>query len=72
MLATWDDHDFGWDNVGGDYPCRAGSQAEFAAHFTVPEWEPLHPAGGQAGVHNSRQFSRPGGGPGLQVRSSSQ
>ena len=49
MLATWDDHDFGWDNVGGDYPCRAGSQAEFAAHFTVPEWEPLHPAGGQAG-----------------------
>lgn len=36
VLATWDDHDFGANDVGADYPKRRESQAEFLRWLDEP------------------------------------
>ena len=35
VLATWDDHDYAYDNAGAEFPCAAQSRAEWAAHFNI-------------------------------------
>ena len=42
VMATWDDHDYGSNNVGNDYPCPMESQDEFVTHFNIPESDPRH------------------------------
>jgi alkaline phosphatase D len=36
VLAIWDDHDFGNDNVGSDYPRKFESQSIFLDFFKIP------------------------------------
>jgi len=60
--GTWDDHDYGWNNVGNNYACPDLSQAEFVHHFGIPESDPRHPAQGQnqrKGVYSAYMFARP-------------
>src|SRR5262245_54578913 len=37
LLATWDDHDFGVNDGGADYPKREESQQVFMEFFKIPE-----------------------------------
>ncbi len=46
ILATWDDHDYGVNDGGADYPARDASQREFLRAFDEPK--------------NSPRLSRPG------------
>ena len=62
VMATWDDHDFGFNNAGSDYTCLKESQAEFVHHFSLPESDPRHwnhPGGQQQGVYSARMFKKP-------------
>ena len=53
ILATWDDHDFGRNDAGSDYPYRHESQIEFLRFWKVPEqserWQ-------REGVYHSQIF----------------
>jgi len=62
IMACWDDHDFGYNDAGSDYPCTEQSQAEWAHHVNIPNTEPQHPDSPdyRPGVYNSRMFSKPG------------
>ena len=62
IMACWDDHDYGYENAGSDYPCSAQSQAEWAHHVNIPPTEPQHPDSPdyRPGVYNSRIFLKPG------------
>ncbi len=40
MIATWDDHDFGGNNLGRHYPKKAESQQLFLKHFNEPDDSP--------------------------------
>jgi alkaline phosphatase D len=53
ILATWDDHDLGANDVGSDYPKRAESQQLFLDFLQVPKDSPLRV---QEGVYNARVF----------------
>ncbi len=37
IVATWDDHDFGWNDAGKHYPYRHASQKLFLDFFEEPE-----------------------------------
>jgi alkaline phosphatase D len=37
ILATWDDHDFGWNDSGRHYPLKKESKEVFLDFFGVPE-----------------------------------
>ena len=53
IVATWDDHDFGYNDAGGDYPLKKESQQLFLDFFGVPKDSPRRP---QEGVYNSQIF----------------
>jgi alkaline phosphatase D len=36
VLATWDDHDFGWNDAGASYPMKVESQKQFLDFMDVP------------------------------------
>lgn len=57
MLATWDDHDYGLNDGGADYPKRSESQKEFLDWMSVPAGAPLR---AQEGVYQSRSFGPEG------------
>ena len=40
MLATWDDHDFGRNDAGRDFPNKWASQDLFLTYWGVPEGDP--------------------------------
>ena len=40
VLATWDDHDYGRDDVGAEYPMKRESQQVFLEFFNVPRSSP--------------------------------
>ncbi|MGI9452264.1 MAG: alkaline phosphatase D family protein [Geminicoccaceae bacterium] len=40
VLATWDDHDFGMNDAGGDFPNKRASQDLFLTNWRVPEGDP--------------------------------
>lgn len=70
VTGTWDDHDFGANNMGKYYQCRENSQNEFALFFDLPESDPRHPNQGdeqRKGVYNSYMFSKPDGGDGIHL-----
>lgn len=53
ILATWDDHDFGLNDGGADYPQRAASQRVFQDFWGVPADSPLRR---QEGIYHSAVF----------------
>ncbi len=57
ILATWDDHDYGLNDGGADYPKRRESQKEFLDWMSVPATAPVR---AQEGVYQSRSFGPEG------------
>ncbi|MBM3801081.1 MAG: alkaline phosphatase family protein [Acidimicrobiia bacterium] len=57
ILATWDDHDFGVNDGGWEYPKRVESQQVFLDFFREP---PDSPRRKQEGVYDSRVFGPEG------------
>lgn len=53
VLATWDDHDFGTNDGGADYPMKKESQKEFLDWLNEPSGSPLRK---QEGVYQARTF----------------
>ncbi len=51
VLATWDDHDFGDDDAGRDYPLREESQRLFAEFHRLPPESPVHRRPGVYDAH---------------------
>ena len=60
VMATWDDHDYGSNNVGDDYACPMESQDEFVTHFNIPDSDPRHKdyseGDRQEGVYSAKMF----------------
>lgn len=50
MLTVWDDHDYGLNDAGADYPYKESSQALFNYVWAVPEGDPRQ---SRPGVYNS-------------------
>ena len=57
VLATWDDHDFGADDSGAEYPMKRQSQQIFADFFDVPAGDPRR---SREGVYASSVFGPEG------------
>lgn len=57
VLATWDDHDFGLNDGGADYPKRRESQKEFLDWLSVPASSSIR---SQEGVYQTRSFGPEG------------
>jgi alkaline phosphatase D len=57
VLATWDDHDYGADDAGTEYPWKRDSQQLFLDFFDVPQDSPRRD---QEGVYNSQISGPPG------------
>ena len=57
ILGTWDDHDYGANDAGADYPKRDESQQIFLDFFGVPGDSPRRR---QEGVYDARIFGPPG------------
>lgn len=53
LLATWDDHDYGWNDAGGDWPHKKESQQIFLDFFNVPKDSPRRT---QEGVYSAALF----------------
>jgi alkaline phosphatase D len=57
ILATWDDHDYGANDGGADYPKRKESQQVFLDFFGVPQDSPRRR---QEGVYSAQVFGPAG------------
>src|SRR5262249_30060876 len=57
LLATWDDHDYGRDDAGSEYPKKVESQQLFLDHLGVPADSPRRR---QEGVYSAEIFGPPG------------
>jgi alkaline phosphatase D len=57
VLATWDDHDFGANDAGGDYPMKVESQKLFFDFIDEPLDSPRRQ---REGVYDARVFGPPG------------
>jgi len=57
VLATWDDHDFGKNDGGAEYPLKAESQRLFMDFYGIPA---DHPMRTREGVYSSRMFGPEG------------
>lgn len=53
VLATWDDHDFGVNDGGADYPKRGESQQAFLDFWKISRDSPMR---SQAGIYHARSF----------------
>ncbi len=51
ILATWDDHDYGVNDGGAEYPMREGAEAVFHEFFETPEDSPSRTRPGIYSVH---------------------
>ena len=51
ILATWDDHDYGRNDAGVEFPAKAASQRVFLEFFDAPASDPRR---ARAGVYTSR------------------
>ena len=54
MLTTWDDHDYGLNDAGGDYPYKEQSEALFDYVWAVPADDPRRT---RPGVYGSWDFT---------------
>ena len=57
IVATWDDHDYGVNDGGSEYPKKAESRAMFLDFWGVPEG---HFRRSHAGIYGSYMFGPPG------------
>lgn len=57
VLATWDDHDYGTNDSGGDFPAKEASKQIFLDFFGVPADSPRRT---RQGVYDARTFGPPG------------
>ena len=57
VLATWDDHDYGANDAGAEFPARAASQEAFLDFLGVP-WD--SPRRRREGVYHSESFGPDG------------
>src|SRR5438132_2719986 len=57
VLATWDDHDYGRNDAGAEYPKKDEAQAAFLDFFGVPKDSPRRK---QEGVYHAEVFGPPG------------
>ena len=57
LLATWDDHDFGANDVGAEYPMKAESQQLFLDLFDEPADSPRR---SRPGVYDAKVFGPAG------------
>lgn len=57
VLATWDDHDYGADDAGADYPKKKESQQLFLDAFGIAADAPLRR---QEGIYTSHEYGPPG------------
>lgn len=57
LLATWDDHDFGEDDAGGDYPMKVGTRAMFCDFWGEPADSPRR---FRDGIYAAYLFGPPG------------
>jgi alkaline phosphatase D len=57
ILATWDDHDLGANDAGGEHPKKKEAQKLFLDFFGVPEDSPRRK---QEGVHHAQIFGPKG------------
>jgi alkaline phosphatase D len=57
ILATWDDHDYGTNDSGGDFPAKQMSKEIFLDFFGAPADSPRRK---RSGVYDSRTFGPPG------------
>jgi alkaline phosphatase D len=57
ILATWDDHDYGANDAGSEYPMREQSQEAFLDFFGVAEDSPRRD---REGVYHAEIFGPPG------------
>jgi alkaline phosphatase D len=57
VLATWDDHDYGANDAGAEYPMKAQSQQAFLDFFGEPADSPRRR---QPGVYAAHTFGPPG------------
>ncbi len=57
MLATWDDHDFGVNDGGADFPMREGAKQEFLRFWNEPEDSPRR---NRKGVYDAHIFGAKG------------
>ena len=55
VFATWDDHDYGVNDGGADYPMRVESQREFLRFFDEPRSSPRWH---RPGVYDARIYGR--------------
>jgi alkaline phosphatase D len=57
ILATWDDHDYGWDDAGAEYSIKKESQQVFLDFFEDPANSPRRK---REGVYDAKTFGPPG------------
>jgi alkaline phosphatase D len=57
ILATWDDHDFGINDGGADFPMREAAKQEFHRFWNEPEDSPRRQ---REGVYDARIYGPPG------------
>lgn len=57
VVGTWDDHDFGANDAGAEYPKKLESQQVFLDFFGVPKDDPRRH---QEGVYSARVYGPPG------------
>jgi alkaline phosphatase D len=57
VVATWDDHDFGEDDAGGDYPLKEQSRQIFLDFWDEPKDSPRRQ---RDGVYTSYTYGPPG------------
>jgi alkaline phosphatase D len=57
ILATWDDHDYGTNDGGAEYPMRREAQREFLDWLDVPANSPRR---AQEGIYYAQTFGPPG------------
>ncbi len=58
LLATWDDHDYGRNDSGGDYPHRLASKGHFLDFFGLERT--ASGDAGEPGIHHSRRLKTAG------------
>lgn len=57
VMATWDDHDFGLNDAGAEFPNKQRSQALFADYWQLSAEDPRRH---RPGVYSARSFGPPG------------
>lgn len=64
VIATWDDHDFGENDAGKDFPFRKESKEIFLRFWNEPTESPRR---NHEGIYTSYRFSDPASGKTLQI-----